>query len=80
MNCLKNFNKMFSNSKLIKMILTNYERNKLIMLKFCEYSLTISRQYEEIQTICESFLLFKWNYVQVIDDFCIIIGKLKSNP
>ena len=69
---------MFSHSKLIKMILTYYERNQPILWKFYEYALTISRQYKEIQIICESFVLVKCNYVQDIDDFCIILGKFKT--
>jgi hypothetical protein len=42
------------------------------------FSFTISRKYKDLHTICERFLLIKWNIVQIIDNFFIILGKLSQ--
>jgi hypothetical protein len=51
---------------------------KLYPDNFSEYSLKISCKYNKLHTICERFLIIKWNTVQIIDDFYIILGKFKS--
>jgi hypothetical protein len=45
---------------------------------FSDYSLTISCKYNILQTLCERFLIIKWNSVQIIDDFYVSLGKIKS--
>jgi hypothetical protein len=47
-------------------------------MKDSERSLPILRQYKELHSVYERFLLNKWNTVKINDDLYFISGYFKS--